>query len=300
MRNATFLSVSACAITVAGCSTYPLPQDYSRKYTVDIVKHIRCEVAEGVRSLPPATPEELEGTVIGFDFTFKMTEDNNATSGVLGFTNPVGGGTFKLDLSGSAEKKRFNERAFRVIDTMAKLRDEPDCSIEDQRRNFAYPIAGRIGLEELVHSYWQVRDLSTFTPGEDKRFFTDKLTFTTTLSAGISPNLEVKAAGADFKLTNASIDGDLVRKDEHQVTVAIVQSVAKKVVKVPVRVRVPQPRHTPDMAPGAESAPSYRTIYRDQTRVVPNTPAATQSVIEELNRQRDRDDDRDFGVRLNR
>src|ERR1044071_5649199 len=118
MRSPVLAALSA-ALVLAGCSTYPLPQDYSRKYTVDIVKHIRCEVAEGVKSLNPVEQDELEGTVVGFDFTFKMTENNKATSGTLGFTNPVGGGTFKLDLTGAAEKQRFNERTFRIIDTMA-------------------------------------------------------------------------------------------------------------------------------------------------------------------------------------
>lgn len=295
-----WIALFAPLIVLAGCSTYPLPQNFARKTTFDIVKLIRCEVANGIRLLGPVgpeegasiLPEELEGTVIGFDFTFTMTEENDATSATIGLTNPVGGGKFLLDVTGGAEKERTNERTFRLIDTMAKLRNEAECSPDEQRANFIYPIAGRIGLEELVDTYWRLRDTSTFTQGETKRYFTDKLLFTTILTAGISPTLEVTSGIADFKLTNASIDGKIVRTDKHQVTVAIVQSVAKKIIKTKTK-RIVRRSSDPRIM-GAPQVERVETVIEKKAVAVPNPAAATQGVIDELDRQRARDDDRDF------
>jgi len=51
--------------------------------------------------------------------------------------------------------------------------------------------------------------------------FSDTLTFTTKLNAGVKPSVEVAAVAGNFKLTKASIDGTVERLDVHQVSVAI-------------------------------------------------------------------------------
>ncbi len=75
----TILFVSAVVATgLVACSMHPLPYDVSRVSTYDIVEKLRCEAKEGLRGVPYGHPI-LKHTVIGYDFTFDITEDNNLT-----------------------------------------------------------------------------------------------------------------------------------------------------------------------------------------------------------------------------
>lgn len=296
MRALTLAALSATLLTVAGCSTHPLPEDVSRKSTVDIVKRMRCEIREAVNKLSSADNVELEGTVVGFDFVLKMTEENKATAGKLSFADPLARGKFTLDLTGSAEKERFNERRFRVVDNMYKLSLEENCSEQEQRANFVYPITGRIGLDELVFTYWKLKDVTSFKPYEDddQRAFIDKLLFTTTLSAGLSPTIQIDSPAGGFELTNASVAGNVVRKDEHQVTVAIVQYVETIVVEVPGKPKPKKPKGGPSGSPAADSGPELAPV-RKTRRIIVDPSAATRAVNRALNRESVRDDFRDYG-----
>lgn len=283
-------------VLLAGCSTHPLPEDFSRKTTVDIVKKMRCEIAEGINRIPAASEVELEGTMIGFDFVLKMTEDNDATAGKISLLDPLSRGQFTLDVTGSAEKTRHNERRFRMVDNMLKLRQEPGCSAEDQRANFIYPIAGKVGLDEVVSTYWRLKDISKFDAYSDegKRAFIDKLLFTTTLSAGLSPNIKIDSGVGSLHVTNASLNGSVVRKDEHQVTIAVVQYVEKTVVTQ----RPPKSRPPTDRSggPSASSAQEDAQPRGKRTTVRTSDPgAAARDVNRALDRESIRDDLRDYG-----
>jgi hypothetical protein len=280
---------------LAGCSTHPLPQDFSRKTTVDIVKKMRCEISDGINRLSAASEVELEGTMIGFDFVLKMTEDNDATAGKISLLDPLSRGQFTLDITGSAEKTRHNERRFRMVDNMLKLRQESGCSAEDQRANFIYPIAGKVGLDEIVSTYWRLKDISKFDAYSDegKKAFIDKLLFTTTLSAGLSPNIKIDSGAASLHLTNASINGSVVRKDEHQVTIAVVQYVEQTVVTQ----RPPKSGQQTDRSGGPGASAQERPQSRgERTTVRASDPAAAaRAVNRALDQESIRDDLRDYG-----
>ncbi len=100
--------------------------------------------------------------------------------------------------------------------------------------------------------------------------FSDTLTFTTKLNAGVKPSLEVAAGTGAIKLTNFTIDGSVERIDEHQVSVAI-------------------SRKTPPgdsiIFPGRSRNNEFGYLVAGVT----NNEAA--DVIAELNRLRNRDDD---------
>src|SRR5262245_61678744 len=114
-------------VTTLGCSMHPLPEDVSRKNTYDIVKKIRCEVAEGLHAYA-ATDLVVANTFIGYDFDFDITETNNlGTNGTRGsltleqkLLSPSG--TFKLDVRPFAESSRQTQRTFRIIERLKDLK----------------------------------------------------------------------------------------------------------------------------------------------------------------------------------
>jgi hypothetical protein len=210
-------------VSVAGCSIHPLPENVTRKTTYDIVKKLRCEAREGVlrEKLPP---KALANIVIGFDFSFDITETNKAENGALEFIHPyLGGGSFALDINGKAEKSRNNVRFFRIIDTFQGLKDYKFCNEEVESANPAYPISGTVGIDEVVNTFIKLERLSklTITAKSGDNIFSETLKYTTDLTAGVNPTLMLRTAAGSLKLKEASVDASVQRKDIHQVTIAI-------------------------------------------------------------------------------
>jgi hypothetical protein len=223
------------AVLLPGCSIYPLPGDIPRVPTSDIVERIRCEVQEGLRSFSsedPATRKRVEhlirGTTIGYEFSFVITENNDAAGGQFTFTeNRFTGGTFTLDLMPSATLERKNTRAFHLIEELKRVGDA-NCSPEATQANWAFPITGATGMAEVVRSYIRLQllsgntpDLVSLGPKFDNSVFSDSLTYTTNLTAGVTPTLELSAGIGSLRLTHASISGAAGRLDTHDVTVAL-------------------------------------------------------------------------------
>ena len=96
------------------------------------------------------------------------------------------------------------------------------CDGTVEAANPIYPITGTVGLDEVVHTYWELQKLTRFQKN-NKQVFSDTLTFTTTLSAGVMPELQIGNSSGGFKLSKASIVGSSMRTDVHKVTVAIAE-----------------------------------------------------------------------------
>jgi hypothetical protein len=209
---------------------HPLPYDVTRVSTYDIVEKLRCEAKEGLRGVPYGHPI-LKHTVIGYDFTFDITEDNNLNSGGLNFNRPGfrDGSHFELDFTGSATRKRENKRQFRVLESLQKL-SAADCSDTGTRANWIYPITGAIGLDEVLSTYVRLERLTDFGTGDigtqlgkDSVVFSDDITYTTEIGGSATPTLELASIVGKFRLTKATITGNLNRKDIHSVVVALAQ-----------------------------------------------------------------------------
>lgn len=241
------------SLVLVSCSTHPLPEDFARHSTFDIVQKLRCEARDGVIS-SSLTRAALENTYVGYDFTFDLTENNKASGGTLEFLNPFPSGKFTLALSGGADKKRQNLRFFRIVELLEDLREDAElasstgpCAIEG-RANFVYPIAGRVGIEEVLVTYGKLRSVAKFRV-KDASVFSDTITFTTKLNAGIKPTLELNSVAGQFRLTKASIDGSVERTDIHKVAIAIAPREQVKDVIVPY-MRTLVPVATPSDAAG--------------------------------------------------
>lgn len=216
------LSAVTLATMTAACATHPLPEDFSRKTTRDIVQRILCEVSTGLEDLSGVSDAQLRTTSIGLDFELEMIEENDATAGKIGLTNPISGGKVLIDLNASAEKTRENKRRFRIVDTMYNLRLRNDCSDDYQRVNFVYPITGHVGLAEVLDTYWALRNQYPVALIEKtQQAFVETLTYTTTFTGGISPNITLNAGATSLHVSNFSIDGKLLRTDNHILTLAI-------------------------------------------------------------------------------
>jgi hypothetical protein len=229
--------VIALTAPFLGCSIHPLPGDIPRVATFDIVERIRCEAQEGLRSFPQDDPfikKVIEGTTIGYDFNFDITEHNDVGTstdgGHLVFQNQGrGANNFTLDLTGSLQRTRQNVRAFRIVETLKQL-NKANCNREATRPNWLYPITGATGLGEVVHTFIKLEKLGALQhihapEGANDLtnvVFSDVLTFTTTLDLSVKPNLTLTPITGRFMLTSASITGEAKRDDTtHQVIVAL-------------------------------------------------------------------------------
>lgn len=270
---------SAVLSALSGCSAHPLVEDFSRKTTYQITQKIRCEAAFGLQKYKAASRGEVPPSAVGFDFTFDTTEQNRASSGKLDFVNSFAAGKFSLTLKGSADKKRQSERSFRLLLTFEELEqdlEQGNCAPQVEEENLLYPITGSIGMDEVIETYLLLNS-NLDASGDIKKpvkVFSDTLTFSTTLNAGISPRIEIGAGGGNFKLRDASIDGSAERIDKHKVVIAISTC------------------RSPDckISPAVKAARSVGNGFAPPP--IQGEDVGTNNVIDELDRLRNRDDGR--------
>jgi hypothetical protein len=174
-------------------------------------------------------------TGIAYDFTLDITEDNRATllaDPVRVITNGVAG----VGLDASGDFSRNNARRFIMSDTFAKLLGDPRLACGDRAPNFAYPIAGRIGMKELISTFVDLNeDQSLQTLESGSRVFADTMTFLTTLTGSVSPHVEITPLGNRWGLASpTSVTAFAQRIDKHVVVVGLSMGVSKGVAGVPV------------------------------------------------------------------
>jgi hypothetical protein len=166
-------------------------------------------------------------SAVAWDFSFTGLEKNN-NSANAGFRSLHGGtGTFTLGLKGGANFERQNERQVQFGDTFLELDDElnPEFCADAAagRRNFVYPITGKIGLQELFDTFVVIssRDLDPNSPGGTKKF-ADVLSFKTTFTASADPKIVLSPGSSrSFRLVDASASVGAERTDTHKLTIAI-------------------------------------------------------------------------------
>ena len=241
----------------------------------------------------------IKATTIGYDFTFDISEGNdiggaNANDSFLTFKN---GKKFTSDLMGSATLERKNFRRFTVIEPLAALA-EPEhrriCSDRTARANWAYPIGGAIGMDEVVHTYLKLEMLGELKQVRNRRtgeVFADTLKFTTNLEAGATTKLVLDAVVGQVKVSNASIGVGASRDDVHTVIVAL----SRKAIDVDE----PKSKAAKAKVEAMQAAKDYRfdVLQRDnirdprtQGRAVQEDEDVRTRVAIELYRRRDLSD----------
>jgi hypothetical protein len=219
----------AGGLVLGGCSVHPLPDQVTRQSTLGIVTAIRCEAQQAI--FEHAAAPAFSGGAIGYIFDFDITEHNNA--GIdLSFKQPfLSGGAFDLTLIGTnADLKRQAERRFTIVDTFEELK-RADCSEELRRSRFKYPIAGSIGLNEVIATFIGIDQLGVrrlpvdgvpAQIGGHAATFSDELTYTTALDSGtLNPKLTLEPVPGVFRLTSLSVTKKSDRMDVHKLTLAL-------------------------------------------------------------------------------
>jgi hypothetical protein len=230
--------VAAVAPAIAGCSTFPRTDDVTRKSTLAIVHQIRCEAKRAVvdiaynRNNPdPAaytsnyTPINYTTASIGYEFTFDITEDNNASADATWGLPYTLGGNFSLMANGSLNRTRHTKRNFKITDSFEELYHTncdppPPPGVASQPENLIYPIAGEIGVYEVVKTFIKLQQIENKKGGEVFTFG-DTLMFTTVLSGGVHPKLVISPLPDRFRLAAANGDFSADRTDIHTVVISL-------------------------------------------------------------------------------
>ena len=170
-------------------------------------------------------------TGIAYDFTLDITEDNKAAllaDPVRLITNGVAG----IGVGASGEFSRNNARRFIMSDTFAKLlADDHLVCLGDGVENFVYPIAGRIGIRELISTFIDLNeDKSLQTLDSGSRVFADTMTFLTTLTGSVSPHVEIAPVGSQWGVASpTSFSAFAQRIDKHMVIIGLSMDISKGV-----------------------------------------------------------------------
>ena len=175
----------------------------------------------------------IYSAAIAYNFDLTMSEENDlgTTINLLGPWTPK----FTLGLNADANRGRSNERSFTVTDTFSQLLMKLNMPVRGQRycdgqivqANYVYPIAGRIGVDKLVMTFFELALLGNLSadkaaPGAaGAPTIADKLTFITTIDGSATPKVVFNPVGAGFQLSDASLTGFARRMDTHQVTVGL-------------------------------------------------------------------------------
>jgi hypothetical protein len=257
------------SLAVSGCAIHPLPEDYTPKDTFEIVHAIRCEARQAI--LDHAPEKLFEPAIIGFEFTLTMSEKDKANLTNLEFKKVLSPGSLTVPFNASAEKDRSNERNFKILETFAQLK-KAHCPAYVNERNIAYPITGSIGLAEVIRTYARLERMTNLAGGTGGKLptFADKLTFTTTLDAGVKPALVLNTLPKNFRLDRANGDFSLERKDIHKVTLAIARD----------------NRNDPPERARSRAARSYSYVNSVATNHIQDEAGARERVLLELDRQR--------------
>jgi hypothetical protein len=283
LRKYYLLPLLSFSVLAQGCSIHPLPEDFSRSSTIDIVESIRCEAqaaiwshaqkaslkdgganARDYRPLP-----KFRKAVIGYEFQFTITEQNNKDSSAS-FALPFQEGRFSFGITANKDLKRESDRNFKFVETFEDV-IAANCARGPREKNFKYPITGEIGLAEVVETFIRLEQLTSLSDGAVKfgtrvATFSDKLIFTTAFGGNVSANLDMNAGPLNsLRLAKASAGIAADRSDVHKVTIALAVDTPRGETSLP-RSLVPE-------SAMIESARQQPTTARDR-------------VLFELDRQR--------------
>jgi hypothetical protein len=254
--------ILACGL--AGCAIHPIPDNVTGVKTATIVHKIRCEARDAIISARVAyvhnlypDVDDLEtlrkrlaqlkppnkilynlsyfGTTgIVYSFTLDGTETESAsfTADVI---RPLTHGLATLTPSAGNSLMRENIRTFTISDSFDTLLDPKNdnyCNaIGPSYPNYEYPIAGRVGVDEMVTTFIELTLRDALSPKQDAAgappntpppiAMVDTLNFTTSLSAGLGGKVTFTPVGKKWQLMDASLPLSAMRVDKHQVIIGL-------------------------------------------------------------------------------
>lgn len=177
--------------------------------------------------------KKFKGTGIAYDFQFDITEENDIdpTLNLLGIFS--GRGKTSLGVESKFDRKRQNTRIFTITDNFTDLiKNGPNCSEPVPGPDFVYPIAGRVGVGEMIGEFSHMTLFGNLAGPKDNRkgppTMADTLTFTTTISLDASPKITLTPIGTGFHLSDFTFGVNNQRTDAHTVTVGLALAPTEK------------------------------------------------------------------------
>ena len=201
------------SLACSGCAIHPNTEDFSRNTIPEIIHKVRCEAQDSIRTLKIDRSSRLIDTAVGFDFEFTLTETNVADVGGS-FIVPISLGAFTMGYSAGATKDRQAVQKVKFSDSFGELLYNLHCDDPKPRPSIIYPITGQIGLLPTFHNFVEIERSQA---GDDLDTFTDEVKFTTTLSAGVSPRVDL--APSVGRAVAISGNYKVTRTDMHRVSI---------------------------------------------------------------------------------
>jgi hypothetical protein len=179
--------------------------------------------------------DTLLRTGIVYNFSLEGTETDSLTFNA-DIIRPLTHGLGTLSPSASNVVKRDNIRTFTVSDnfrTLISLKQKHCDELEQPNPNYEYPIVGRIGVDEMIETFVKLVNGEDLAGQEDLSksalalnptgvpAMVDSLTFTTTISGGLTPKISLSPVGTRWQLMDASIAGSVTRVDTHNVIIGL-------------------------------------------------------------------------------
>jgi hypothetical protein len=243
MHVASILSFGLLSSALGGCAIHPLPENVTGVRTAQIVHRNRCEAREALLRIEqwysrkrPKSVATLKQIGIALSYTLDITEQDGL-SAMTSFEQILTKGTFTFNPNASDMLKRENKRAFTIADNYKSLVEMENCGGEPTGSNYQYPIVGTIGIGETIRTFLTMalhEDLNSISTSdadtaEDKFYnslagsptLVETLTFTTTLNAGITPQVMLNPVTRGTQLTSGSLAFTWTRTDEHAVIVSL-------------------------------------------------------------------------------
>jgi hypothetical protein len=161
--------------------------------------------------------------------------ETNGVSFAADIVKPLAHGTETLSIPAVGQTLlRDNIRAFTISDTFGGLMNnlsDSDCNFESGP-NYEYPIVGTIGVKEMVRSFIALALTGDLGVDQDSSkpptynptglpSMADTITFTTTLTGGVTPKIVLTPVGQAVQLMDASLGLTAMRVDHDQVTIGL-------------------------------------------------------------------------------
>jgi len=157
---------------------------------------------------------------IAYEFTFDITEDNEADAGI-DLIGPITGGLVKLNAKAGTDRSREGISHFQASDVFGKLIEaDLHCGEQPIGPNYLYPITGKIGVANPLKQFIDLNEFGNLAGASA----TDKVptyaatfNFQTVINGSLTP--QVTLSPVKRGLTDASLNSSAKRTDIHKLII---------------------------------------------------------------------------------
>lgn len=197
------------------------------------------KLAAKTKDIETFKPAELSGEAeilvskywlsgIAYNFQLDMKVETKLSASTQ-FLDKFPAKIFSLSADGGLDRFRQNIREFTVTDTVGELvAKEPGegCTGLIRGPNYAYPIAGQIGIESMMQGFVYLSLLGNLDSEKGNSghapTIAETLNFQTVISGKLAPKITFSPIPNDaFRLAEASVTAEAIRTDLHSVVIGL-------------------------------------------------------------------------------